>query len=164
MLLYTLSRGLSAALPMGLDLTKNGMLPAWSTSLLRYGASLSTKNVSFLSPVQVSGKMTLPGGFKTLLAGLSSMRRVFSGVGHHPWGVPCSRGTPRHNLDRRTLRNCCPPPRPPNLGTGQTLLVEQLVAILLAEDEARAREITEEEVDDGLCVLHDHGAPHNDVS
>ena len=35
MLLYTLSRGLSAALPMGLDLTKKGMLPAWSASLLR---------------------------------------------------------------------------------------------------------------------------------
>jgi hypothetical protein len=35
MLLNTLSRGLSAALPKGLDLTKNGMLPAWSTSLLR---------------------------------------------------------------------------------------------------------------------------------
>ena len=92
MLLNTLSRGLSPALPMGLDLTKNGMLPAWSTSLLRYGASVSTKNVSFLSPVQVSGKMTFPGGFKTLLAGLSSTRRVFSGVGHHPWGVPCRHG------------------------------------------------------------------------
>ena len=35
MLLYTLSRGLSPALPMGLDLTKKGMLPAWRTSLLR---------------------------------------------------------------------------------------------------------------------------------
>ena len=34
MLLNTLSRGLSPTLPMGLDLTKNGILPAWRTSLL----------------------------------------------------------------------------------------------------------------------------------
>ena len=35
MLLNALSRGLKPTLPMGLDLTKNGMLPAWTTSLLR---------------------------------------------------------------------------------------------------------------------------------
>ena len=45
-----------------------------------------------------------------------------------------------------------------------TLFVKQFIAILLAEDEARARKIAEEEVDDWLGVLHDHGAPHNDVS
>ena len=50
------------------------------------------------------------------------------------------------------------------LGHWATFLVEQLVAILLAEDEARAREIKKQEVDDGLRVLHDHGAPHDDVS
>ena len=33
----------------------------------------------------------------------------------------------------------------------------------MAEDEARTWEITEEEVDDWLRVLHDYGAPHNDV-
>ena len=45
-----------------------------------------------------------------------------------------------------------------------TLFVKQFIAILLAEDEARARKIAEEEVDDWYGVLHDHGAPHNDVS
>jgi hypothetical protein len=35
MLLYTLSRGLSAGLPMGWDLTKSGTLPGWSASILR---------------------------------------------------------------------------------------------------------------------------------
>ena len=50
------------------------------------------------------------------------------------------------------------------LGHRPTFLVEKLVAILLAEDEARAREVTEQEVDDGFRVLHDHGAPHDDVS
>lgn len=35
MFLYTLSRGLSTMLPMGLDLTKFGMLRGWSTNLLR---------------------------------------------------------------------------------------------------------------------------------
>ena len=49
------------------------------------------------------------------------------------------------------------------LGHRLTFLVEQLDAVLLAEDEARAREITEQEVDDGFRVLHDHGAPHDDV-
>ena len=50
------------------------------------------------------------------------------------------------------------------LGHRATFLVTQLIAVLLAEDEARAREIAEQEVDDGPRVLHDHGAPHDDVS
>ena len=50
------------------------------------------------------------------------------------------------------------------LGNGKTLLVEKLLARLLAEDEARTGEIQEEEVDYGLGLLHDHGAPHDDVS
>ena len=33
MLLYTLSRGLNVTLPMGLDLTKFGTLPRWTTNL-----------------------------------------------------------------------------------------------------------------------------------
>src|ERR1700737_5029043 len=40
------------------------------------------------------------------------MGRAFSGVGQLPWG------TSSHNLDLKTLRKCCPPPRPPNLGIG----------------------------------------------
>ena len=50
------------------------------------------------------------------------------------------------------------------LGHRHTLFIEQLVTRLLAEDEARAREVMEEEVDDGLRVLYDHRAPHDDVS
>jgi hypothetical protein len=49
------------------------------------------------------------------------------------------------------------------LGNGKPLVVEELVARLLAEDEARSREATEEEVDDGLRVVHDHRAPDDDV-
>jgi hypothetical protein len=49
------------------------------------------------------------------------------------------------------------------LGNGKPLVVEELVARLLAEDEAWSREATEEEVDDGLRVVHNHGAPDDDV-
>ena len=50
------------------------------------------------------------------------------------------------------------------LGNGKALLIEELLARLLAEDEARVGEIPEEEMDNSLSVLHDHGAPHDDVS
>jgi hypothetical protein len=49
------------------------------------------------------------------------------------------------------------------LGNGKPLLFDELVARLLAEDEARSREATKEEVDDCLRVLHDHGALDDDV-
>ena len=70
-----------------------------------------TKNVSFLLPIHGSGKMMLPRGLRTLLARMSSMRRVFSRIGQNPWGMP----NPR--LDLKTLRNFCPPLQPMNLGT-----------------------------------------------
>ena len=53
---------------------------------------------------------------------------------------------------------------PTELENREALLVEKLIARLLAEDEARAGEIPEEEVDNGLGVFHDHGAPHDDMS
>ena len=49
-------------------------------------------------------------------------------------------------------------------GHRQILLVEKLITCLLVENEARAQEIMKEEVDNGLHILHDHGAPHDDVS
>ena len=39
----------------------------------------------FISPVHRSGKMTLLRRFRMLLAGILSMRRMLSKVGHHPW-------------------------------------------------------------------------------
>ena len=50
------------------------------------------------------------------------------------------------------------------VGYREAFLVEKLIASLLAEDDARAGEIPEEEVNYGLDVHHDYGAPHVDVS
>ena len=42
--------------------------------------------------------------------------------GCSPGSANCHGGAPLHNLDARTLRNCCPPPRPSNFGTGRPFL------------------------------------------
>lgn len=64
MVLYILFPRPNATLPMGLDLIKSDTLSGWSTRILMLGASSLTKNVSFLSLVHRSRKMTLLGGWE----------------------------------------------------------------------------------------------------
>ena len=149
-LLLSLLQGFSPALPMGLALTKVGMLARWSTSLLRQGARVPNKNVSFSSPVQGSGKMTLSGGLRTLLGGLSSMRGC-SRSGPMPVGYAFQEGDALPQSRPRDLKELLSS-APTEFGNMEALLVEKFIACLLAEDEARVGEIPEEEVDNGLDV------------
>jgi hypothetical protein len=78
-------------------------------------------------------------------------------------GDPLEKGDASPQPGPEDLEELLAPSPTAELGNGKPLVVEELVARLLAEDEARSREATEEEVDDGLRVLHDHGAPDDDV-
>jgi hypothetical protein len=78
-------------------------------------------------------------------------------------GDPLEKGDASPQPRPEDLEELLPPSSAAELGHRKPLLVNELVARLLAEDEAWSREATEEEVDDGLRVVHDHGAPDDDV-
>jgi hypothetical protein len=78
-------------------------------------------------------------------------------------GDPFEKGDASPQPGPEDLEELLSPSSTAELGNGKPLLIDELVARLLAGDEAWSREPTEKEVDDGLRVVHDHGAPDDDV-
>ena len=79
-------------------------------------------------------------------------------------GYPLQRGDALPQSGLQDLEELLSSASTIELGHRQTFLIEELIACFLAKDEARAREITVQEVEDGLRVFHNHGAPHDDAS
>ena len=122
--------------------------------------------MSFLSPVHGSGKMTLLGarGVQNTLGGVVVNEEGVLRSWPAPVGYPLQRGDALLPYGPEDLEELLSSISTIELGHWQILLVEKLIACLLAKDEAKARDITKEEDEDGLCVFHDYEALHHDVS